>query len=62
MFSMSIERLEPLLTVLTEAGGKNAEEWTAWWLLMMSRLMDPNKTPSSSECFVVGAWWATKKA
>ncbi|KAK5107417.1 hypothetical protein LTR62_001278 [Meristemomyces frigidus] len=52
-----IEGLEPLLR---EVSGKNAEEWGAWWLLMMANLLDPAKGGLGGECVEVGAWWATK--
>ncbi len=53
-----IENLEPLLK---ETSGKNAEEWSHWWALMMADLMDPGKVNLSGECLEVGAWWAVKK-
>ncbi|KAK5172910.1 uncharacterized protein LTR77_003032 [Saxophila tyrrhenica] len=54
-----IENLEP---ILKEASGKNTEEWSHWWGLMMSDLLDPAKSNLGGECLEVGAWWATKIA
>jgi SAM-dependent methyltransferase len=52
-----IENLEP---ILKEASGKNTEEWSHWWAVMMADLMDPSKAVLTGECLEVGAWWAMK--
>lgn len=52
-----IEGLEPMLR---QASGKNSEEWSYWWGLMMADLMDPSKRSLTGECLEIGAWWATK--
>lgn len=55
----NIESLEPLLR---EVSGKNSEEWTHWWALMMNNLLDPAKGAVTGECLELGAWWATKRS
>ena len=55
----TIESLEP---ILKEASGKNSEEWSYWWALMMGDLLDPSKATLTGECLEVGAWWATRLA
>lgn len=52
-----IESMEPMLN---EVSGKNAEEWSVWWGLMMADLLDPSRGGLTSECLEIGTWWATK--
>lgn len=51
-----IESMEPQMK---EASDKSAEEWSRWWMWMMTDLVKDGGA-CNGECFEIGSWWAIK--